>query len=252
MSRDIPILMYHHVCPEPNAARHYPWAVTPDLFREQMLRLRTGGYESVHLSALLPVPAVSTGKQVVITFDDGALNLLEYAVPILQEYRLTATFFVPTRLLGARNSWDANSDYPREELMSPSEVYALHAAGFEIGSHGANHVNLSRVASEIAMQEMQESKSDLESLLGKPVRFLAYPFGEYPPEYAELCRKAGYDGACAISSHTVRVLDDPFALRRILIYDKDRGWRFWFKLTSFYLRRCSRRDRRQTMAQGTT
>lgn len=250
MNRDIPILMYHHVCPEPNASRHFPWAVTPVQFRRQMAFLRRSGYETVHLSFLVPRVAADSGKKVVITFDDGARNLLAHAVPVLQEYGMTATFFLPTRLLGGCNSWDRDYGYPGEELMGHDEVRALHGAGFEIGSHGASHVNLKAVSTEIALREMRESRHCLEALLGAPVRFLAYPFGEYPPEYADLCRQSGYAGACSISSPADHTLDDPFALRRILVHAKDSLWRFRMKLHPWYLRLAARRDRRNAEVPG--
>lgn len=242
MTRDMPILMYHHVVPEPSAGQHFPYAVTPELFEEQIAWLARRGFISVHLSHLLAAPAIGAPRRVVITFDDGARNLLIHAVPILRKYGMTATFFVPSHLLDGWNRWDAEEPYPREALMDEGDLRDLHADGFEIGSHGARHLNLCKISYDAGLQELVESKQRLEQAVQSPVSVLAYPFGEYPPDYAQLCRQSGYLGACAISAHTDYVLDDPFALRRILIYSKDSGWRFRMKLHPFYLRLLARRD----------
>ena len=249
MNRDVPILMYHHVCSEPVASKHFPYAVTPDLFRWQMAWLARHGYASTHLSSLFTSSTAKSGKKVVITFDDGAKNLLNYAIPILQEYGMTATLFVPSHFLGGSNSWDANLDYPREALLQPEEIRGLHKVGFEIGSHGARHINMSKVSTAAALQDMQESKDALDALVGSPVKFIAYPYGEYPANYVSLCRKAGFLGACSISSASRKVLDDPYAMRRILIYSKDKGWRFRLKLHPWYLRLLAWRDQSNPLVQ---
>lgn len=243
-NRDVPILMYHHVCPEPDAGRHFPYAVTPQLFEEQVSWLARSGFNSGQLSELLRGHCPGANKQVVITFDDGARNLLTHAVPILQKYGMTATFFVSTALLGGWNSWDADLSYPREKLMTEDDVRALHQAGFEIGAHGAHHLNLAKVSAETALREMSESRVVLEQTIQGRVDVMAYPFGDCPSDYVQLCRSAGYVGACAISSYAHKVLDDHYALRRILIYSKDSGWRFRFKLHPLYMRLMSNRDRK--------
>jgi peptidoglycan/xylan/chitin deacetylase (PgdA/CDA1 family) len=241
--------MYHHVLPEPSASQHFPFAVTPALFEEQVAWLARRGFVSVHLADLLAEPKPGPARRVVITFDDGARNLLTHAVPILRKYGMTATFFVPSHYLGGWNCWDADEPYPREALMTAEDLRELHAGGCEIGAHGARHLNIRTVSLKAGLQELSVSKQRLEEALKATVNVMAYPFGEYPPEYAQMCRQSGYLAACAISAHTDAVLDDPFALRRILIYAKDRGWRFRLKLHPLYLRLLARRDRKHHKVQ---
>ncbi len=245
---DVPILMYHHVCPEPRATSHFPYAVTPELFEEQVAWLARKSFTGVHLSSLVGSEISRDQRPVVITFDDGARNVVEYAIPILKKYRMTATVFIPPAFLGTWNSWDADLPYPREELMTEAELKQLHQDGFEIGSHGARHINLDQSPPDIALDEMRNSRIRIETLLNAPINVMAYPFGAYPKEYKDLCMTSGYVAACSISSHSKSVLDEPFALRRILISPRDRGWRFKIKTSSFYLRRLSRAHRKPSQS----
>jgi peptidoglycan/xylan/chitin deacetylase (PgdA/CDA1 family) len=87
------ILAYHRVAAPP--ADPDGLAVAPGAFREQMARLRRDCH---------PVPldelarAAATGavpdRWVAVTLDDGYLDALEVASPILSEYGIPATFFV--------------------------------------------------------------------------------------------------------------------------------------------------------------
>jgi peptidoglycan/xylan/chitin deacetylase (PgdA/CDA1 family) len=64
-----------------------------------------------------------------------------------------------------------------------------------IGSHTLSHPILSRHDSMFAAHEIKDSKSMIESRLGKPVRHLAFPFGDIGsvgPRDFLLARDAGY------------------------------------------------------------
>jgi peptidoglycan/xylan/chitin deacetylase (PgdA/CDA1 family) len=94
-SLDLPILVYHHVC-----ARLYDHAV------RQLKYLQDNGFHTVSFTDLAdyfergkPLPL----HPVIISFDDGWENQLEYGFPILQKYHNTATFYVVTNYLDQKN-----------------------------------------------------------------------------------------------------------------------------------------------------
>ena len=75
--------------------------VSPIKFRQQMLYLKHN-YQIVRFEddwSLLDSDAV------VITFDDGYLDNLEYALPILEELEVPATIFVSTGEMGQDREW---------------------------------------------------------------------------------------------------------------------------------------------------
>ena len=47
----------------------------------------------------------------------------------------------------------------------------------EIGSHTMHHVYLGAQSDEKQEEEMRDSKADLETLLGKEINTIAYPYG---------------------------------------------------------------------------
>ena len=66
-----------------------------------------------------------------------------------------------------------------------------------------------------------------EDELGRPCRFLAYPYGEENQRVQEAARAAGYDAAFALPGPSGPV--NPFTLRRVGIYLRDNRLRFRLK-----------------------
>ncbi|MBI1367304.1 MAG: polysaccharide deacetylase family protein [Planctomycetes bacterium] len=103
------ILMYHSVAAEAHARFIDPRVrMTPDAFERQM-RFLAGHRHVIRLTDLVELlqrgdePPVGT---VVLTFDDGYIDNLDVAAPILAQYNLPATLFLPTRYIDdARTQW---------------------------------------------------------------------------------------------------------------------------------------------------
>jgi peptidoglycan/xylan/chitin deacetylase (PgdA/CDA1 family)/SAM-dependent methyltransferase len=98
------VLLYHRVAhAEPDA---YGLVVTPELFRRQMERLAA-------VCNVLPLAELVERarrddlppRAVAVTFDDGYLDNLTNASPVLVELGLPATFFVTGEGLGGREFW---------------------------------------------------------------------------------------------------------------------------------------------------
>jgi len=62
-------------------------------------------------------------------------------------------------------------------LMGTAELKQLAEAGMTIGAHSLSHAVLSLCSDEEARCEIQDSKIQLETALGRPVWAFAYPFG---------------------------------------------------------------------------
>jgi len=73
-------------------------------------------------------------------------------------------------------------------------------------------------------EEIQQSKTYLEQVLGSPVTSFAYPYGrqsDYTAETVALVREAGFACACSASANVVRRAADPFRLPRLHVQDWD-------------------------------
>ncbi len=83
-------------------------------------------------------------------------------------------------------------------MLSWSELKQMACQGWEVGSHTANHVILTRVPFGQAKEEIQASGSILERELGRPIRLFAYPNGktsDYDTAIKSFLKELGYIGA---------------------------------------------------------
>jgi peptidoglycan/xylan/chitin deacetylase (PgdA/CDA1 family) len=90
-------------------------------------------------------------------------------------------------------------ELPNNLMLTVSEVQKLSLAGIEIGAHTVNHPILSKLALRDAETEIIQSKLYLEGLLGKSVRYFAYPNGnpgiDYQLSHRNILRKTGFEAA---------------------------------------------------------
>lgn len=136
-------------------------------------------------------------RTVAITFDDCYRDNLD-AARVMHGLGLPATFFIPTGVVGTDHVFPWDRERPRMANLTWEELREMVAMGFELGSHTVNHVNLGKVSADQAYHELADSKAELESRLGAPVRWFAYPFGgieDLRADYVPLIQQAGYEGA---------------------------------------------------------
>jgi peptidoglycan/xylan/chitin deacetylase (PgdA/CDA1 family) len=218
----VPILAYHEVSPDP-----YPpfrrYTLTVSEFARQMRWLSSRGYRAIDLDALVrarisrdALPA----RPVLITFDDGFRACADHAVPVLQTYGFTATFFLVASLMGNTSRWmsEANVTLP---LMSWERARALAGAGFQFGSHTLTHPRLPGLDATRRRVELCDSRSRLEDELGRPVLHFAYPYGAYDAAVRASVADAGYATACATRAGLSEPGEDLLALRRVTVHGHD-------------------------------
>jgi peptidoglycan/xylan/chitin deacetylase (PgdA/CDA1 family) len=90
------VLMFHRVLPEkqitiPNAYSTFGTLISQEYFENVLSCLTESGFQFVTVSEL--TSRGNTDKLVALTFDDGYSDNFEFALPILQKYNATATFF---------------------------------------------------------------------------------------------------------------------------------------------------------------
>jgi len=123
--------------------------------------------------------AVDKTKLIVCTFDDGYKSVLETALPILKKHSFSATVFVCTDHIGKSNDWNPKDKVKRFHLTLP-ELLILKNEGWEIGSHGTQHISFHRLDEKEILNSLEYSKSILTESFGNIVSF-AYPYGDTSP-----------------------------------------------------------------------
>ena len=82
--------------------------------------------------------------------------------------------------------------------MDWDELRSLADDGIEIGSHTVSHPHLTRLDDATLRLELVDSRERVEDEIGRPCRFLAYPFGEEDGRVRRAARDAGYEAAFAL------------------------------------------------------
>jgi peptidoglycan/xylan/chitin deacetylase (PgdA/CDA1 family) len=120
--------------------------------------------------------------------------------------------------------------------MDWDALRALAERGVEIGSHTISHPHLTQLDDDELRRELVESRERLEDGLGRPCRFVAYPYGDDDARVHEAARAAGYEAGFALPGAESPF--DRYALPRVGIYRRDGRARAAVK-TSALLRRAA-------------
>jgi peptidoglycan/xylan/chitin deacetylase (PgdA/CDA1 family) len=219
----LPIFVYHRVAPisSPAMARRHP--VTPETFEEHLQYLRDAGFYSVRLEewraamvAHRPLP----GRAMVITFDDGYLDFLTYAWPLLRCYGFSATVFLVADEVGGANSWDRvyGEEVP---LLGWKEIRQLKDEGVEFGSYSASHRPLTALSLAEVVREGARSRAILGRGLGVPVKAFAYPYGDVDRVIEHLIGACGYVFGLSRRQDRSTFYDSLLALPRIEVTGSD-------------------------------
>src|SRR6266700_1195473 len=117
------VLCYHQVHPGgPNR-----FTVTPQQLDQQLGYLVGAGFHFIHARDLLSGNSLPE-RPLLLTFDDGYLDNLEHAQPVLQRHGAKATIFIVTAYAGDRAQW--NTDVA--PLLSPWQLHELDAKLIEL------------------------------------------------------------------------------------------------------------------------
>ena len=215
MNYNLPILAYHKVEFQKELG---VTSISPRKFEKQVSFLKQAGYTSILPQSLFE--QTNAVKPILITFDDGYEGAYKYVYPLLKGCGFTATVFLTTGYVGNYNRWDA-SPGPRFMHLNWSQIRKMSDDGICFGSHGVNHVFLTRRSTETIRYELKTSKKMLEDRTGKPVQFFSYPYGDYNNKIIELVHEAGYDAAFSLQPEILRVSETAncrYMLPRIAIY----------------------------------
>lgn len=173
--------MYHHVGTTDKTDEQYPFTVTPAQLESHLRFLAENGFSTIGLEDLSPAAA---SKPFMLTFDDGYEELYTVLFPLLKKYNAKAVVFLIADFIG------------RPGYLSREQILEMQQSGlFSFGSHGMTHRRLRSLPDEEIRQELHNSKTSLETLLGRPVTAFCYPFGAggFDKRVRPLVFEAGYN-----------------------------------------------------------
>lgn len=197
-----PILLYHHIRDIEKPGRY---DVSPATFEAQLQYLKEWGYTSITIETLVnalkysdPLPE----KPVIITFDDGALDVYQNAFPIMQKLGFVGTFYIVSNRLKST------------DFVNVAQLRELISAGWEIGSHSHSHIDLTKDHNAINSEALL-SKRELIDAIGYPVNSFAYPFGGIDPVVGSHVSSYGYTNAVGLGTSYTHTMYTIFYFSRL-------------------------------------
>ena len=117
---------------------------------------------------------------VTTSWDDGHKLDIKLAA-LLKKYGIAGTFYVAPH----------NREFNQADLLNSEGIIQI-SRDFEIGAHTMTHPRLPQTSDKLASQEIAQSKTYLEELIGQPVTTFCYPRGEYEPKHVKMVQDAGF------------------------------------------------------------
>ncbi len=206
----VPVLMYHYIRVNPVASDKagFILSVATADFAKQIQFLASHGYTTVTMADIRQY--LRSGKKlppkpIALTFDDGYDDAYTAALPVLERYHMTATFYIVTGFV----------DKPR--YVTWDQVTEMDRAGMEIASHTVRHPGLPFLAPLARQAELTESRATLEARLGHSVLDFCYPGGQFDVATEQAVARAGYLSATTTQYGLAGAGDDPFRVPRVRI-----------------------------------
>jgi len=190
-SQAVAILQYHHVSDTTPTST----SISVEQFTRHMNYLKQQEFK------VLPLTDIITGlkagktfdqKTVAITFDDGYLNVLTNADPILKALEFPYSLFVSP----------ADIAQNRVNMLNWEQLKTMSQSGVLILNHSMSHQHLNRqLEAETAEQwkarvsdDITQAQAEIDNQLGEQPKYLAYPYGEYNHELLKLVDTLGFIG----------------------------------------------------------
>jgi len=206
------IVAYHEVDKEPRSG----WGMRTEMFADQMELLaatesnvvplaEVSDYLAGRIDALPP-------RAVVITVDDGFECAYTEIAPVLRRMGDPFTLFVYPAIVGSG-----------EHSLTWAQIGELQRDGVDVESHTMTHPHLMRRShpemTDAAYaawlhDQLAGARAGLEAHTGQPVRFLAYPYGDYDAAVEKEASSDGYVLGLTSESGTNVHSTDPLALHR--------------------------------------
>ncbi len=181
----IPILCYHNIHVG-TSIKSNVMHISKDQLNAQLKSLADSGYHTILPDDL--VKYMQSGRHVspktfMITFDDSHEEHFSIADSLLRRYGFRGVFFVMTIPLG------------KHGYMTAAQLKLLSNRGHVIAAHTWDHPYLRPSGKMDWKKELDAPKQELEKIIGRPVLYFAYPYGEWNDTMITHLKASGYKAA---------------------------------------------------------
>lgn len=221
------IFNFHHVEKEIRHPERKHITISPQGLSRFIRTLRLMGLRIVSMQEVLERenPAENSAKEVLLTFDDGYVNNLTEALPVLEAEQCPATVFVlPGRFAGT-NEWDQGHlpEAARDQLLSVEQMKTLaQSPCITLGSHGMRHRDMTTLTEADLQHEIHESHRILsETFPNVYLPVFAYPWGTYSQPVVDVLKTSPYRYAFTVETAQWQTGANPYLVPRYSAYYRD-------------------------------
>jgi peptidoglycan/xylan/chitin deacetylase (PgdA/CDA1 family) len=219
--KQVPILCYHQIrnwrASDKQVDKDY--IIPPETFKAHMKMLADSGYHTIlpdelydYLTKGSPLPP----RPIMLTFDDTDGDQFEVARPELIQHGFKGVYFIVTTDI-AKN----------KHYMDRKQIKQLSDEGNVIACHTQDHTNFKKYKGNDWVTQIDKPTKKLEAITGKPIKYFAFPFGEWNSAGLPELHKRGFKAAFQLTD--LRDPNDPImTIRRLL------GCGYWSAKTLDY------------------
>lgn len=181
------LLMFHGVGDDVDAD-HDLYCHSPKQFVDQISAIsHWAAANGVSYGSFTP----DSRGHICLTFDDGYASLHTFVAPYLLENGIPFHIFIPVKCLTEEPSLHLSLNQLCELAKEPL---------IGIGAHGYSHQSLLHLSARHLHDELMSSRSELQSVSGRTITTMSYPFGEHDQRVNEAARTAGFTLAATSKS----------------------------------------------------
>jgi peptidoglycan/xylan/chitin deacetylase (PgdA/CDA1 family) len=202
------VLCYHQINPDGPGR----FTVTPQQLDAQLRYLIREGFTFIHARDLVSDRTLPE-RPLLLTFDDGYLDNLEHAQPVLRRHGAKATIFIVTAYAGDRAQWNADG----AALMSPRQLRELDPNLVELALHSHWHRAFGTLSADEIEDDLQRNLAFFREHDLSMTPVLAYPYGSRPrPALESLMARLGIPLAFRLGNRLNRLpLANRYEIQRI-------------------------------------
>lgn len=244
-SVDLPIIMYHGLTKKDSNVNTYFIPVSS--FENDLKYLKENGYTTVLMKDVIDYIDGNSelpDKPIMLAFDDGFKNNLEYGFSLLEKYDMKAIISIVGKY--SEDFSDIEDDNPEYAYLTWDDIKKLNESGrIEIGNHSYDMHMLPKEkenkdkrkgASQVLGESDEEYKKKLvedtkktqdllEKNCGITPTFYTYPYGEVCKMSEETMKELGFHATITCMDKTnyinVNNHDSLFCLVKMLRTDKN-------------------------------
>lgn len=181
----IPVFVYHDIVKDESEVEYDYMQTYLSRFEDQIEWLEDSGFDFITYEEL---KEYEEGKRAlktnscIVTFDDGYEGVYQNAYPIVKKHNIPITIFVINEKVGNPGyfNWEKAKEMQDSGLVT-------------IASHSINHPEFTKLSTEEAVKNVNNSYKEIEEHLGKQkVKVFTYPYGLYTEEQSKRLGENGY------------------------------------------------------------